>query len=221
MAIVALETSSRAASIAVRVGERELATHLDPARAHASDILPALAQSLGELGASAADIETVLVGTGPGSYTGLRVGIATALGLVRGAGARIVGVPSGETLVFGSLPPGGEGVYLLDARQGELYFAVYRRTEHDVETLSPPCVLTAAELPRHLPPGTPLFGDDSVARAAALGANDLARLRTDRVPEASTLLRLGLARLTRSGAHQPRDVAPLYLRPFAATARRR
>jgi tRNA threonylcarbamoyladenosine biosynthesis protein TsaB len=221
MAVVALETSARSASIAVRVGDRELAAHLDPARAHASDILPALARSLGELGASPADIETVLVGTGPGSYTGLRVGIATALGLVRGAGARILGVPSGETLVFGALPPGGEGVYLLDARQGELYFAVYRRTDDDVVTLCEPCVLTAAELPRHLPPNSPILGDESVARAAALGAEDMARLRTDRVPEATALLRLGLTRLERSGAHRPRDVSPLYLRPFAATARRR
>lgn len=221
MTVVALETSSRSASIAVRVGDRELATDLEAQRAHASDILPALARLLGELGVRPADIATVLVGTGPGSYTGLRVGIATALGLARGSGAKVLGVPSGETLVFVALHPGAEAVFLLDARQGELYFAHYRRTEDDVLALSAPCVVTPSELPRLLPPTARIFGDPGVAHAAALGARELERLSTDQVPHAAVLLDLGLARLARTGAHRLADVQPLYLRPFAATTRRR
>ncbi len=221
MAVVALETSTRAASIAVRVGGRELSVHLDRSRAHASDVLPALSHALAELGSAPAEIEAVLVGTGPGSYTGLRVGIATAIGLARGTGARMLGVPSGETLVYGALAPDEEAVYLLDARQEALYFAHYRRTEHDVTALCPPCVVTRAELGVKLPPRGPIFGDETVAKAAALSAEHRARLVIDRVPEATHLARLGLARLARDGAHEPRDVQPLYLRPFAATQRRR
>lgn len=221
MTVVALETSSHSASIAVRIDGHELATDVEAQRAHASDLLPALTRLLGALGTGPADIATVLVGTGPGSYTGLRVGIATALGLARGAGAQVLGVPSGETLVFGALPAGGEAVVLLDARQGQLYFAHYQRTDVDVIALSAPCVLTPAELPRHLPPNARIFGDPSVARAAALGERELLRLSTERVPHATALLGLGLARLARTGAHRPQDVQPLYLRPFAATARRR
>ena len=55
-------------------------------RPHACDLLPALEQLLARLGAAPADLATILVGTGPGSYTGLRVGVATALG--HGGGRR-------------------------------------------------------------------------------------------------------------------------------------
>jgi phosphoglucosamine mutase len=69
---VALETSTRAPSLAVRLGEVTLEAELASARAHASDLLPTLERLLGELGASPRDIAAVVVGTGPGSYTGLR-----------------------------------------------------------------------------------------------------------------------------------------------------
>jgi tRNA A37 threonylcarbamoyladenosine modification protein TsaB len=130
-------------------------------------------------------------------------------------------VPSGETLAYGALAPDEEAVYLLDARQGALYFAHYRRTTDDVSVLCPPCVVTRAELLEKLPASGPIFGGEGVASAAALAPEHCARLVIDRVPEASALLPLGLERLVRDGAHEPRDVQPLYLRPFAATQRRR
>ena len=75
MTIVALETSSRPPSIAVQSGGTTLAFSLEAGRRHASDLLGALESLLSELGQSPASIQAVIVGTGPGSYTGLRVGI--------------------------------------------------------------------------------------------------------------------------------------------------
>src|SRR5688572_13321424 len=117
---VALETSARAASVAVRHAGEVRAARLAPERSHASDLFPRLAELFEALGAAPGAIESVFVGTGPGSYTGLRVGIATALGLARGSGAKLVGVPSGETLAYERLAPGREAAWLLDARSGEL-----------------------------------------------------------------------------------------------------
>jgi tRNA threonylcarbamoyladenosine biosynthesis protein TsaB len=219
--LVALETSSRPASVAARRGERVVEVALEAGRAHASDLLPALDRILRELEAEPADIVSVLVGTGPGSYTGLRVGIATALGIARGAGAGLRGVPSGETLCFGELAPGEEAAVLLDARAGELYFARYRRTRDEIEVLRAPCVLRPGEVGAALPPGIPIFGDAEAREAAGLDAVTASRFRAGVVPRALALLALGAARLERLGPQKPAEVAPLYLRPFAVRQRRR
>ena len=218
---VALETSTRSPSIAVRHGEREAGLELGNSRPHASDLLPALAGLLAELGAAPGEIGAVVVGTGPGSYTGLRVGVATALGLARGTGARLFGLPSTETLVFGALESGAEAVVVIDARAGELYFACYRRSARDVETLVAPRVLDAAGVERALPHGALVFADDDAVRAAGLERRADLRLVRSRRPRASDALALGLARLAQSGPHAAAQVEPLYLRAFAAKTRRR
>jgi tRNA threonylcarbamoyladenosine biosynthesis protein TsaB len=219
LATVAIESSTRTASVAVAHGTRIATSTLASERAHASDLLPALEKLMEELDTGPASIEAVFVGTGPGSYTGLRVGIATALGLVRGTNAALLGVPSGETLAFSELAPGEECVYLLDARQAELYFARYKRTDDDVEVLHAPCVIKPGEL--ELPGDAPIFGDATVGGAAGLGESDLARLVVDVRPSAEALLALGRAQQMRRGADAPSAVEPLYLRPFAAKMRRR
>ncbi|MFN0245162.1 MAG: tRNA (adenosine(37)-N6)-threonylcarbamoyltransferase complex dimerization subunit type 1 TsaB [Planctomycetota bacterium] len=218
---VALETSARAASVAVRSGERSLELALELGRAHASDLLPAVDRMVRDLDGSPREIALVLVGTGPGSYTGLRVGIATALGLVRGCGAVIRGVPSGETLCFGELEPGEQASVLLDARAGEVYFAHYRRLAGDVEVLSEPCVLRPEEVPGILPRAGPIFADSGAVTALGLSEEARERVRLDVAPRASALLALGIARVERSGGQDPREVKPLYLRAFAVKARKR
>lgn len=219
--VVALETSARAASVAVRRDERSVEIVLESGRAHASDLLPAVDRIVRELGGSPDEIALVLVGTGPGSYTGLRVGIATALGLVRGCGARIRGVPSGETLCFGELEPGEEASVLLDARAGEIYLARYRRGIDDVEVLRAPCVLRPDEVRASLPNDGPIFADSGAVAAAGLPEEVRERLRLDVAPRAAALLALGVVRDERGGPQDPREVQPLYLRPFAVRTRKR
>jgi tRNA threonylcarbamoyladenosine biosynthesis protein TsaB len=217
--VCALETSARPPSVALRVGSEEHARELGEARRHASDLLPTLAGMLEERGATPRDLELICVGTGPGSYTGLRVGIATALGLARGAGAELVSVPSVEALAFDLLAPGEEGTVLLDARARELYVARYRHDGDGVTEVLAPRVTTAQEL--ELPSSGPILGDATVAEAAGLNEEQRARLVTGRPPRADAVLALGLARHERVGATPLSEVEPLYLRPFAATARKR
>lgn len=221
MLLVALESSARAASVAVDHDGRTAAATLHAERAHASDLFPELERLLAEVGASPRAITGVLVGLGPGSYTGLRVGLATALGLARGCGAALRGVPSGEALAFGRLRPGEEAVQLLDARSQQLYFAHYRRTADDVDVLRAPCVLQPGELAALLPDGVPIFADASAADAAQLGARERERTRFGLAPDARDLLVLGARRLARLGGQPLDTVEPLYLRPFAAQTRRR
>jgi len=221
MSFVALETSTRRPSVAVRAAGRTLVRTLESERAHASDLVPALDALLGELGETPSSIEGVLVGTGPGSYTGLRVGIATARGLASSTGAFLRGVPSGETIVFERLEPGQYGVHLLDARGGELSFALYERLAQEVRVESAPRAVSPEELAELLPQQVPIFGEQGVAEAAGLSPAQRELLCGDSPAGAEALLTLGRARLDTLGGQAAHEVEPLYLRPFAAKARRR
>lgn len=219
---VALETSTRRPSVAARRGDRLVVRQLDSAGSHASDLLPALESLLTELGAQPSDIARVFVGIGPGSYTGLRVGVATAQGLARGANASLTGIPSGEALAFAECAADEELVQLLDARSNELYFAHYARRGDQLIVLAEPRVVTAETLRELLPPNVRILGDATCADAADLGPQARARLVTDLVPTASAVLELGAKRLAQgSPSTPPESVLPLYLRPFAAKLRKR
>jgi tRNA threonylcarbamoyladenosine biosynthesis protein TsaB len=211
---IAIETSTRVGSVAVGLrGERRRAD-LGEARAHASDLMPAIDRLVRDLGATPADIAAVLVGTGPGSYTGLRVGIATALGLARAAGASARGVPSGEVLAFGALDPGQAAFHLIDARSGGFYLACFQRTAEEVLVLESPCVVGREELEARLSGSIPILSDAATIAASGLSPETAERARVDVRPDASALLALGIARLNRQGPEPLDRILPLYLRPF-------
>jgi tRNA threonylcarbamoyladenosine biosynthesis protein TsaB len=219
MLCVAVETSTRSPSVAARDADRVVSETLAGDRPHASDLLPALDRLLRQLARRPDAIEVVIVGTGPGSYTGLRVGIASALGLARGSSARLVAVPSGEALAWAELEVGRRATMLLDARAGELYLARYERTQDDVRVLTAPCIVRPEELV--LAEGDAIFGEVGIERAARLDAATARRVRTDVQPRATATLELGLLRLQRRGESPAHELEPLYLRAFAAKARKR
>lgn len=213
---IAIETSTRVGSVAVARGDERRRADLGESRAHASDLMPAVDRLVKELGGSPSELASVLVGTGPGSYTGLRVGIATALGLARAAGARARGVPSGEVLAFGALDPGCSAYHLIDGRSGGFYLAHFLRTADEIEVLEAPIVVGREELPGRLGGAVPILSDDATVASCGLSPEFLERVRTDVRPDARALLALGLARLERLGPESLDAIAPLYLRPFGA-----
>jgi tRNA threonylcarbamoyl adenosine modification protein YeaZ len=212
--VLALETSARQGSIAVQRGADRLRADLGEARAHASDLVPALDRLVREVGGRPQDVSDVLVGIGPGSYTGLRVGIATAIGIARAAGARARGVPSGEVLAFGALDPGMSAIHLVDGRSGGFYLARYARTADEVDVLESPIVVGLDELPARLDGGVPILTDATTAAASGLAPEFLERARVDARPDARALLALGLARIDRLGPEPLEAILPLYLRAF-------
>ena len=203
------------------MGDRMTERALETERRHASDLLPALEELLVDLKATPADLELIAVGVGPGSYTGLRVGVATALGLVRATGAQLVGVPSVAALAYERLEVDEVGSILLDARSQQLYLATYRRTPGGVEEILAPCVTTADEVMSLLPAEGRILGDSTAADAARLDESTRERFGTCAVPGAGAVLELGRARFEEKGAMSVDEVRPLYLRPFAAATRKR
>ena len=126
MVILGIETATVACSVAVRSGGRLVAerTVLIP-QAHSVKLASLAAGALGDAGITGDDLTAVAVSCGPGSFTGLRVGIATAKGLAMGWGKRVVPAPTLDALARTALPWGGPICAALVARRGEVYYAVY------------------------------------------------------------------------------------------------
>jgi tRNA threonylcarbamoyl adenosine modification protein YeaZ len=214
---LALETSRREASVALGVGTTVLADELGAA-AHASDLLPRLARLLERAGvertAGRLRLGGIFVGLGPGSYTGLRVGIATALGLARACGAPLYGLSSFEALAFAELAPGAEGTVALDARAGRFYHARYRRLERGLEVLDPPSICAPGELAQRCARAGVVLADPGLVSAAGHALLP-GVLRTDARPRASALLELGRERRAAGELRPESALEPLYLAGFA------
>jgi tRNA threonylcarbamoyladenosine biosynthesis protein TsaB len=161
MIVLGIDTSTWWASVAVAVdGETRAAACERANRSHATDLLPLIERVLGEAGVAPQAIGAVAVTGGPGSFSGLRVGLGTAKGLAYATGARLVAVPTLEALAQSVDGCTGTVVALLDARKGELYAARFerdaagacRRTESDR-------LLTIDALLATLPQGCVVVGD--------------------------------------------------------------
>lgn len=128
--------------------------------AHAEQLTPLVRQVCREAAVAPTELSDVVVGLGPGPYTGLRVGIVTARVLAEIAGARLRGICSLDVIAaqYTTTLPGGEFLVATDARRKEVYWARYDRAGTRLEG---PSVSPAEDVPR-LPavgPGTLLYPD--------------------------------------------------------------
>jgi tRNA threonylcarbamoyladenosine biosynthesis protein TsaB len=175
--ILALETATAACSTALATPTGELLAERVELEgpAHTRVLLPQVHAVLGEAGVDIASVETVLVGLGPGAFTGLRIGVATARGLALAGETRLGGVPTLTALALAlSAAAESEGadrfVPLVDARRRELFAACYERDGGGVRPCSGLAVVPGAELDGYLAqfPGAVAGGDGAVLYAASL-----------------------------------------------------
>ena len=95
---------------------------------HAGQLLPLVRRALEAMGATLADVRRIGVGVGPGTFTGLRIGVATARGLAQATGAELAAVSTLEALAAAA-GSGRAVLAVLDARRGEAYAAAFRGGE--------------------------------------------------------------------------------------------
>jgi tRNA threonylcarbamoyl adenosine modification protein YeaZ len=149
--LLAIDTSTTAISVALHDGSDVLAevTTLD-AKAHAEYLAPNIRAALAQAESGPGDVTDVAVGTGPGPFTGLRVGIVTAHTFAFALGLSAHGVCSLDALAHDhwrqSEAPTGELLVATDARRKEVYAARYLLTEAGAERVAEPTVLRAADL---------------------------------------------------------------------------
>ena len=209
MLILALDTATEAVGAAVVdtaagtvVGE---AGHLGPA-AHGEQLAPLVARALDLAGARPRDLGAIGVGTGPGPFTGLRVGLVHAAVMGWALGIPVQGVCTLDVLAAQARAAGVPGPFLVatDARRREVYWARYDAAGIRVDG---PHVGPAAGIPDRMLP--------SVGAGAAKYPDELPGHRPPLHPDPAVLARIA-GDLVREGV--PADVTPMYLRRPDATA---
>lgn len=178
--------------------------------------LPALIErTLAHAELTVADVEAVAISIGPGSFTGLRIGLALAKGIVFAGGLRLVAVPTLEALALAAdAPPGATVCATLDARKREVYAALFQLDAAGRPArLTPDLALAPEALASRLPPGCVLVGDGAEAYADVLASRGTVRPFTTHGPRGGLVARLGGERLAAGDAADPGTLEPVYVRP--------
>ena len=218
--VLGLDTATADVTVAVArggevLGERSLPGEPGARPRHAAELLGEVERAASEVGGWER-IDAIAVGIGPGSFTGLRVGIATARGLAQGLGKGLVGVGSLDALARGiGEHPGGRGrpcLAVIDARRGQVFAAL-----HDArgERQWGPVVAAPAELGDRVPStaATPLAAGDGAVRFRRDLEHAGAEVLLEDQPAHHLSARHVCALADGVKVSAPHEIEPIYLRP--------
>jgi tRNA threonylcarbamoyladenosine biosynthesis protein TsaB len=217
MRILALETSSTLGTIAVADGGRLVAEHaLDPQVRSARSLAPGIQQLLTGVGWRPNNLEMVAVTIGPGSFTGLRVGIATAKTLAYSLQARCVGLTTLEVIAAQYDGNAARLSVAIDAQRGQVFAANFCRQEQHWQIDGEPAVLNADDWLGRLNLGGAVSGPVLVQLASRLPAEVVVADPERWTPQAATVAALAWQRHLDGKYDDVWKLAPLYLRKSAA-----
>jgi tRNA threonylcarbamoyladenosine biosynthesis protein TsaB len=222
--LAALETSTRSCSVAlfslarnVMVGEMALPEESEGA----SVLLPALMELLTREGLTAVDLTAVVVSLGPGSFTGIRVGLATAQGLSLPDQKTVFGVTSLDALAENLRLDGwmGEALCLIDAQRGECFAGHYCVSEGSVESMGPPAIVAPKDFAGLLKGRANLVGPAALKYEKdireVLGTRAFFPLLVSHRLRASSMASIAARRWQAGERPSMSDLTPLYLRMAA------
>ncbi len=212
-----IETSTPVCSVALACDARVVVEYtLELGSHHSERLQPMVEMALREAGLSVGDLDGVAVAAGPGSFTGLRIGMGLAKGLCRGADLVCVCVSTLAAMAFGT---GVEGVPIcpmLDARRGDVYAGVYDLVAGDPISRMPDCADAVSNWVTRLPRPVTVVGDGAQAHrdviVDALGRDAYFANATLGRPTAGAVALLGQARCEREEVDDAETAEPFYLR---------
>lgn len=136
MKVLALETSSMVASAAIINEDKLLAEFtINNQKTHSQMLMPIVEQVIDRLNLTPYDIDVFAVSSGPGSFTGIRIGVATVKSLAQALNKPVVGVSGLDGLAFNMVHFNGVICPMMDARNGQVYTALYRSNGVEIEML--------------------------------------------------------------------------------------
>jgi tRNA threonylcarbamoyladenosine biosynthesis protein TsaB len=220
--LLLMETSGRGGFVAVAEGPTLLEVRrLEEAKHHARDLAPATLELLTAQGWKARDLNGIVVGLGPGSYTGLRVGIMSAKTLAYAVGCALIGVET-FTAIAAQAPKEINRVDVLaDAQQDKVYVQSFMREGTDWRSVDELTVRPFAEWLELRRPEARVSGPGLHRWTEQLPTHVPVVDAALWEPRPETLLQMGLGRYTAGERDDPFALEPLYLRPSSAEEQQR
>ncbi len=214
--IILIETSTSLCSVALcRNGEVISYRESAGSKAHASLTAPFIRDVLEESHLEVSECDAVCVSSGPGSYTGLRVGVSTAKGLCFGANLPLLSVSTMEILSEMGKDAGCDWIVpMIDARRMEVYTTVFKDGVQLKDTQS--VIIDGDSFSEYLQKGTVLFIGDGAQKCTGLLTSPNARFRQCN-PTAAAMGRLAYERFPQGKKENVAYFEPFYLKDFIAT----
>ncbi len=222
--LAAIEVSTRISSVALLdliTGEELAECHLPADWESSVTLIPAMETLLQDRDLTAQDLAAVAVSVGPGSFTGIRVGIATAEGLCLPSNLLVFGVPTLDGLAENLLNAGlkGEALCLVDAQRAECFVGHYYVDDEGFRAMNPPQILALDRLDAIIQERAWIVGPGALKYEKllreSLGTRGLFAFNAQQQPSAMSIARIAY-RQWRSGLRPSLDeLKPLYLRPPA------
>lgn len=213
--ILAMDTAGAGCSAALWRNGRVIASRVEVMRrGHAERLVPMIEAVMAEASLAYGDLDCLAVTRGPGGFTGVRIGLATARALALACGCPLVGVSNFLVLAAtarAEAPPDGSLAVVIDAKRHDLYVQAFAP---DLQQLTDPISVQPEELAAILPPGPLVLVGDGVEQAApylAAAHRRFTRSATPGVVDAARLAEFVASEDLAAGGRE--TVEPLYLRP--------
>ncbi|WP_375753197.1 tRNA (adenosine(37)-N6)-threonylcarbamoyltransferase complex dimerization subunit type 1 TsaB [Vibrio sp. HN007] len=221
--ILALDTSTENCSVALLVGDKIYSRSEFAPRDHTKKVLPMVDELLKEAGLKLADLDALAFGQGPGSFTGVRIGIGIAQGLAFGAELPMIGISTLEAMAQGTYRKHGaqKAVCAIDARMSEVYWGRYERQENgewntveEEQVIPPEVVAEQVEADEHIWKSAGTGWD---AYSEALSALKLSIEPSEVLyPDAEDIVYLAKFKLEKGETTPVEESSPVYLRDKVA-----
>lgn len=216
MLILGIETATEQISVALGGHEGVIARfEVARGRRHAEILTPAIEFVCAQADIDLDELGVIAVDIGPGLFTGMRVGLAAAKALALALRVPMIGISSLDLLAFPHRRADRVVVPVLDARKGEVFYAMYRQVPGGLQQVQAPQVGPVDELVADLLARSQdalCIGDGAHRYRAAILDGFHCEIGEDRYPSAAPLVQLAHAQALREEWVQPAEIAPIYLR---------
>lgn len=225
-------TSVCGAAIADLDGPRGEAL-IDAGLSHSSRLMKLIRRVTSDVSIEVESLDALAVSIGPGSFTGIRIGMGAALGLAAGAGVPLVGVPTLDALAWSQRPFDGIVCPFIDARRGEVYFCLYEASGTDIKRMGEYSVLPPAGMVSAVAEALGrvggdrrvlLAGPDSLLNAAGVKLAGDERMLTvsagRSLPGPAAVASMGVELYRKDKSVSPGSLRPIYVRRSDAELKR-
>ncbi len=216
MLILGIETATPQVSVAIGGHEGVIGLfEIARGRRHAETLMPAIDFLCTQTDIEIGEISVVAVDIGPGLFTGMRVGLAAAKALAQALRIPMIGLSSLDLLAFPHRQSDRVVVPVVDARKGEVFYAMYRQVPGGLQQVAAPRVAGGGELVADLLARSQevlCVGDGALRYRDEICDGYRCEFADEASPSAGPLVQLAHAKALREEWAQPADIHPLYLR---------